>query len=66
MFKKLFYKIKNYFSHERCYKTMESYGIAAFSMCKGVTGGDRFIGYLNYSCVDCPYLELSDRSNNND
>ena len=65
MFKKLFYKIKNYFSYEKCYKTMESQGIAVSGMCKGVTGGDRFTDYLSYKCVDCPYLTLSDGSENN-
>lgn len=65
MFKKLFRKIKKYFSHERCYKTMETQGIAVFGMCKGITGGDRFTDYLSYQCVDCPYSILADRSENN-
>lgn len=65
MFKEMLRKIKKYFSYESCYKQMEKQGIAVFCMCKGVVGGDRFTDYLNYKCVDCPYLTLLDGSNNN-
>lgn len=52
--KSLIKKIKKYFSHETCYEEMEKQGIAVFGMCKGVTGGDVYTNYLNYSCIDCP------------
>lgn len=58
--KSLIKKIKKYFSHETCYEEMEKQGIAVFGMCKGVTGGDVYTNYLNYSCIDCPYLTLTE------
>ena len=63
--KKIIEKIKNYFSHETCYNDMEKQGIAVFGMCCGVTGGDRNSEYLSSQCMDCPYLTLSKRGENN-
>ena len=37
---------------------MEDQGIAVFGMCKGLAGGDFNSGYLQYKCIDCPYLVL--------
>lgn len=42
--------------HDKCYSEMEDAGIAAFDCCRGLTGGNRCTGYLQESCVDCPYL----------
>ena len=55
--KELIEKIKYRMSKEACYDEMEGRGIAVFGICNGVTGGDRFTDYLNYSCVDCPYFK---------
>ena len=58
-------KIKYYFSHKFCYDDMERQGRAVFGMCGGLVGGDFNSGYLSYHCMDCPYLTLTDRSDNN-
>ncbi len=49
-------KVKYYFSHAHCYNQMEDAGIATFGMCKGLSGGDKYSGYLQYQCIDCPYF----------
>ena len=54
--KELIQKIKHRFSYEFCYTEMEYRGIAAFGCCEGLTGGDKFSGYLQYDCIDCPYF----------
>ncbi len=59
--KSLIKKIKNYFSHNACYNSMEQRGIAVFDMCSGVVGGDVNSEYLSSQCMDCPYLTLTDK-----
>lgn len=44
--------------YDKCYSEMEDAGNAVFGCCKGLTGGTRHTGYLQESCVDCPYLVL--------
>ena len=56
--KKFIEKINYYFSHKSCYDDRERQGKAVFGMCGGVAGGDFNSGYLNYDCMDCPYLTL--------
>ena len=63
--KSLIGRIKNYSSHQSCYNAMEQSGKAVFGMCDGLVGGDFNSGYLSYHCMDCPYLTLTDRSDNN-
>lgn len=63
--KLLLRKIKYYLSREYCYDCMEQKGSAAFGMCCGMAGGDAQSNYLSYSCMDCPYLTLTDGSANN-
>lgn len=55
----IYYKIKYKLSKDYCYTEMEKRGYACFGKCCGLSGGDRYTEYLNYSCVDCPYLDLS-------
>lgn len=38
---------------------MESRGHAVFGMCSGQMGGDYETEYLSYSCMDCPYFDIS-------
>lgn len=62
MWKKLlakYYRLKYKFSKECCYHEMELRDFASGKRCGGLMGGDRFTDYLSYSCVDCPYLDLS-------
>jgi hypothetical protein len=47
--------------YDKCYSEMEDAGIAAFDCCRGLTGGNRCTGYLQESCVECPYLVLPDK-----
>ena len=64
MFKKLktlIAKVRYYFSYNACYNEMESRNVAAMSRCCGVSGGDNNSGYLNYNCINCPYLCLVDK-----
>lgn len=49
-------RVKYTFSKNYCYDQMERDGIAAFGMCEGLVGGDKFSNYLQYSCIDCPYF----------
>ena len=63
--KQLIEKIKHYSSHNACYNYREQQGNAVFGMCCGVAGGDFNSGYLSYHCMDCPYLTLTERSDNN-
>lgn len=51
--------------HDECYSEMEDAGNAVFGCCKGLTGGTRHTGYLQESCVDCPYLVLFDKKGEN-
>lgn len=61
--KALFAKIKHYFSHSNCYNQMEAAGIATFGMCSGLSGGDKYSGYLQYECIDCPYfVDVTERA----
>lgn len=43
-------------SKDKCYKQHGN----GNGTCDGAVGGDRFTNYLSYSCVDCPYLKLTD------
>ena len=61
MFKKLIEKIKYFFSHDFCYKSMEHSGIAVFGLCRGLVGGDAATEYLQYDCIDCPYFYKNKR-----
>lgn len=56
--KLLIEKIRYYFSHKSCYDDRERQGKAMFGMCCGIAGGDSNSEYLNYACMDCPYLTL--------
>jgi hypothetical protein len=60
MIKKCFEFIKgfkNYFSHDKCFMTMQEQGVANSEVCKGLAGGSRSTGYLQEGCVSCPYFE---------
>lgn len=52
---KIFF-ISNY---DKCYAKREEEGYAIFDYCGGLTGGTRNTGYLQESCIDCPYLVLT-------
>lgn len=60
MFKILdwFNRIRYRLSQESCYDEQEKLGNAVFHCCGGMTGGDKTTEWLQYSCVDCPYLVL--------
>ena len=45
--------------HDKCYEEMENRGNAVFGMCSGQMGGDYETKYLSYSCLDCPYFDIS-------
>lgn len=45
--------------HDKCYEEMESQGNAVFGMCGGQMGGDYETEYLSYSCINCPYFNIS-------
>lgn len=50
-------KIKFKVSNEYCYSRQYKKGnITEDKYCNGLTGGDRYSGYLCYSCVDCKYF----------
>lgn len=53
-----YYKIKYWFSRERCYDEMREKGYANERKCCGVMGGNGFTSYLNESCINCTYLNL--------
>lgn len=59
--KTLFQKIKYNFSSECCRDEMIERGYADTEHCGGFMGGDKSSGYLSYSCLGCPYLDLSYR-----
>ena len=46
--------------YDKCYSEMEDNGIAVFGCCSGLSGGSYETNYLQHSCVDCPYLVLTD------
>ena len=58
-----YYKIKYWFSKERCYDEMHKRGYANERKCCGLMGGNGFTSYLNESCIDCPYLNLRQVNN---
>ena len=51
-------KEQMYKRYDKCYEERESEGVAVFSMCGGLAGGDKDTEYLQYECIDCPYLIL--------
>ena len=55
-FRKIIDKIKYSVSRDKCYDLMYEQDVANKFGCPGITGGDRATGYMQYQCVDCPYL----------
>lgn len=49
--------------YEKCYNEKEKEGTAVFGMCCGISGCNKDFDYLNEKCVDCPYLDLILREN---
>lgn len=46
------------FSKEYCFDRMIKAGnVTKNKRCGGLCGGDKQTNYLNYSCVDCKYLD---------
>lgn len=46
------------FSKEYCFDRMIKVGnVTKNKRCGGLCGGDKQTNYLNYSCVDCKYLD---------
>lgn len=54
------FKIFPISNYDRCYAEREGEGYAIFGCCYGLTGGTRNTGYLQESCINCPYLVLAD------
>ncbi len=44
--------------YECCYTDREYEGVAVMRCCGGLTGGDKNTDYLQYKCIECPYLVL--------
>ena len=45
--------------YDKCYSEREYEGYAAMGCCKGLVGGTSATDYLSESCVECPYLVLT-------
>lgn len=45
------------FDHDKCYRKSIKYGIADEDGCRGLSGGDHNTDYLQYDCIECPYLK---------
>ncbi len=55
---KILNKYLNIFSKEYCFDRMIKAGnVTKNKRCGGLMGGDKHTNYLNYSCVDCKYLD---------
>ena len=54
--KKLFEKIRYFFSTEKCFDDMKNRGYVFNGECMGLVGGDRETNFLQYGCIGCPYL----------
>lgn len=57
--KSLFDRLSDWWSKERCYKSMEVAGVATFGMCSGLLGGDINSDYIQYSCLNCKHFVLT-------
>lgn len=45
------------FDHDMCFRKSVKDGIADENGCCGLAGGDHNTDYLQYDCIDCPYLK---------
>lgn len=55
MYIKSFYKTLRYRHYKKCFDTYSNQK----DYCMGLVGGDKATGYLQYDCIECPFLRLN-------
>lgn len=53
-------------NYDDCYKEMERQGYTSLKGCGGLVGGTIDTVFLSETCIDCPYLVLSNKENKNE